>query len=92
MLHRIIAKFAKGSTFNSFCTAKLCADILNDADNTLYRIRRVSLQGKAHHGASAAGCYCGCSTEGLVLLLLRFFAEELINRKAGMDPGYKRKS
>jgi len=52
-LHRTTAKLAKGSTHNSFCTAKLCTDILNDGADILHRIRRVTLRGKAQHGASA---------------------------------------
>lgn len=94
--HRTTAKYAKRSTCNSFCTAKLCTDILNDGDEILHRIRRVTLPGKAQNGASAVIAAAGSHTEsaagGLVSLVLLFSPDELINRKAGMDPGYKSKS
>lgn len=61
-----VAKRAKGSTCNWFCTAKLCAETANDADTIPHGIERVR-PGEELIGAPQAWFLLKHLAEGLLM-------------------------
>lgn len=91
-----VAKYAKAPTCNWFCTANLCVEPWNEAHAALHRMKRGSPGENLTTEPQACFLFehlaASLLMEDSSFFLLGSFAEELSNKRAGMDPRYKRKS